>query len=34
MGFQMAMDDASLRVNYFTGAVSGREPFAMLHRGA
>ena len=32
--FQMAMDDVSLRSNYFTGAVGGREPFAMLHRGA
>ena len=32
--FEMAMDDASLRLNYFTGAVGGREPFAMLHRGA
>ena len=32
--FQMAMDDASLRSNYFTGSVGGREPFAMLHRGA
>jgi hypothetical protein len=32
--FQLALADASLRSNYFDDVRSGREPFAMLHRGA
>jgi hypothetical protein len=30
----MAMADASIRSNYYDDIARGREPFAMLHRGA
>lgn len=33
-GFRMAMADASIRSNYYDDIARGREPFAMLHRGA
>jgi Subtilase family len=33
-GFRLSMADTTLRSNYFQDIVSGREPFAMLHRGA
>ena len=33
-GFRLAMADASIRSNYYDDIASGREPFAMLHRGA
>ena len=31
LGFKMAMDEASLRSNYFEDTFGVREPFAMLH---
>jgi hypothetical protein len=31
--FRMAMDEASLRSNYFADSFGVREPFAMLHTG-
>jgi hypothetical protein len=33
-GFRMSLADASIRSNYYEDFSSGREPFAMLHRGA
>lgn len=33
LGFKMAMEDASLRSNYFDDTFGVREPFAMLHTG-
>ena len=33
-GFRMALANTTLRTNYFEDTVHGREPFAMLHRGA
>lgn len=33
-GFRMALADSSLRSNYYDDITHGREPFAMLHRGA
>ena len=33
-GFRMSMEDASIRSNYYDDIARGREPFAMLHRGA
>lgn len=33
-GFRMALADTSIRSNYFDDIARGREPFAMLHRGA
>ena len=33
-GFRMALADNSIRSNYYDDVASGREPFAMLHRGA
>jgi len=33
-GFRMALADNSIRSNYYNDVARGREPFAMLHRGA
>jgi hypothetical protein len=33
-GFRMALADSSIRSNYYDDIARGREPFAMLHRGA
>ena len=33
-GFRMALADTSIRSNYYDDIARGREPFAMLHRGA
>jgi hypothetical protein len=33
-GFRMSLADSSLRSNYFEDVTQGREPFALLHRGA
>ena len=33
-GFRMSMADNSIRSNYYDDVANGREPFAMLHRGA
>ena len=33
-GFRMALADTSIRSNYYDDITHGREPFAMLHRGA
>ena len=33
-GFRIAMSDMSIRSNYYDDMTHGREPFAMLHRGA
>ena len=33
-GFRMALADTSIRSNYYDDFARGREPFAMLHRGA
>ena len=33
-GFRMALADTSIRSNYYDDLTLGREPFAMLHRGA
>ena len=33
-GFRMALADSSIRSNYYDDISRGREPFAMLHRGA
>ena len=33
-GFRMSMADMSIRSNYYDDIARGREPFAMLHRGA
>ena len=33
-GFRMALADLSIRSNYYDDIARGREPFAMLHRGA
>lgn len=33
-GFRMALADSSIRSNYYDDMARGREPFAMLHRGA
>jgi hypothetical protein len=33
-GFRMALADSSIRSNYYDDFSRGREPFAMLHRGA
>jgi hypothetical protein len=32
-GFRMALDEGSLRGNYFSDGGSSREPFALIHRG-
>ena len=33
-GFRVALADTSIRSNYYDDITRGREPFAMLHRGA
>ena len=33
-GFRMALADSSISSNYYDDIARGREPFAMLHRGA
>jgi hypothetical protein len=33
-GFRVALADTSIRSNYYDDIARGREPFAMLHRGA
>jgi hypothetical protein len=33
-GFRIALADSSIRSNYYDDIARGREPFAMLHRGA
>jgi len=33
-GFRMALADTSIRSNYYDDIALGREPFALLHRGA
>jgi hypothetical protein len=33
-GFRMSLADSSIRSNYYDDIARGREPFAMLHRGA
>lgn len=33
-GFRMSLADMSIRSNYYDDIARGREPFAMLHRGA
>lgn len=33
-GFRMALADSSIRSNYYDDIALGREPFALLHRGA
>jgi hypothetical protein len=33
-GFRIALADSSIRSNYYDDLTHGREPFAMLHRGA
>ena len=33
-GFRIALADTSIRSNYYDDIARGREPFAMLHRGA
>ena len=33
-GFRMALADTSIRSNYYRDIALGREPFALLHRGA
>lgn len=33
-GFRMSLADASIRSTYYDDFARGREPFAMLHRGA
>lgn len=33
-GFRMSMADMSIRSNYYDDITNGKEPFAMLHRGA
>jgi len=33
-GFRMALADTSIRSNYYNDIALGREPFALIHRGA
>src|SRR6185295_2289607 len=33
-GFRMSLADSSIRSNYYDDIALGREPFALLHRGA
>jgi hypothetical protein len=33
-GFRLSLADASIRSTYYDDFARGREPFAMLHRGA